>query len=169
MPAQEHEDRERTITVAWQDPDRFRETIESMSGLDYLEAMLRGEIPGPPIGSLVNFQLTEAERGRVVFEFTPAEYHFNPFGSAHGGIPATMLDSAAACAVHSTLPQGIGYTTLEIKVNFVRPVTMESGRMRCEGTVVHEGRRVATAEARMTDRGGRLYAHGTSTCLIYRP
>ena len=160
---------ERSITITWQDPALFVERIKAMSGLEYLTAMTKGDIPLPPIGNLINFQLTEVAPGRVVFEFIPEEYHHNPFGSAHGGIASLMIDSATACAVHTTLPAGTGYTTLEIKVNFVRPITVGSGRMICEGKVLHAGARVATAEARITDQEERLYAHGVSTCMIFSP
>ncbi len=168
MSEEKHVPGERTRTIVWQDPAPFRGTIAALSGLEYLRAMVRGEIPLPPIAALINYQLTGADEGHVIFEFTPEEYHFNPFGSTHGGIASAMIDSATACAVHSTLPAGTGFTTLEIKVNFVRPITIESGRMRCEGRVVHEGARTATAGATVMDREGKLYAHGTSTCFIYQ-
>ncbi|MBC8075392.1 MAG: PaaI family thioesterase, partial [Chloroflexales bacterium] len=100
---------------------------------------------------------------------TPAEYHYNPIGSVHGGVAATLCDSAMACAIHTTLPAGVGYTTLELKVNFVRPITVQTGRVTCEGTLIHMGGRVATAEARLTDASGALYAHATTTCLVLRP
>ena len=116
----------------------------------------------------MNFDLVDLEEGRATFAVEPAEYHYNPIGVVHGGLAATLLDSAMGCAVHSTLPAGVGYTTLEIKVNFIRPMTGETGRVRCEAKVVHVGARTAIAEGRIIDEAGKLYAHGTTTCLILR-
>jgi uncharacterized protein (TIGR00369 family) len=123
----------------------------TMSGLDYLRGMGKGDVPPPPIVDLVDFRLLNVEEGRIVFGFTPAEYHYNPIG-----------------AVHSTLPAGTGYTTLEIKVNYVRPVMAKTGAMRCEGKVIHRGSNVATSESFLTDAGGKLYAHASGTCLIFK-
>ena len=117
---------------------------------------------------LMNFSLIEVGEGHAVFAVEPAEYHYNPIGVVHGGLAATLLDSAMGCAVHSTLAAGSGYTTLEIKVNFIRAMTAETGRVRCEANVVHAGARTATAEGRVIDEAGKLYAHGTTTCLILR-
>lgn len=140
----------------------------TMSGLDFLRALLTGEIPPPPIARLMNFGITEVDEGRAVFEGDPAEYLYNPIGVVHGGLALTLLDSALGCAVQSALPLGAGYTTLETKVNLTRAVTGATGRLRCEGKVVHLGRSTATAEGRLTDADGKLYAHGTTTCLIIR-
>lgn len=140
----------------------------SLSGLDYLRGMGRGDFPPPPIVNLVDFRLLEVDEGRIVFGFTPAEYHYNPIGSVHGGVISTLLDSALSCAVHSTLPAGVGYTTLEIKVNYVRPVATTTGPMRCEGKVIFRGSTVATSESALMDAGGKLYAHAGGTCLILR-
>jgi len=140
-----------------------------MSGLEYLQAIARGELPAPPIMLLLNIGLQEAEQGRVVFSVEPAEYHYNPIGMVHGGLASTLCDSAMGCAIHSTLPAGVGYTTLELKVNFVRPLTTATGPVLCEGKVINVGGRVGIAEARVTDRAGKLYAHATTTCLIMRP
>jgi uncharacterized protein (TIGR00369 family) len=116
---------------------------------------------------LIGFEPVEAEEGRVVFACVPGHQHYNPIGTVHGGLAATLLDSAMGCAVHTTLPAGAGYTTLELKVNFTRPITSETGRVLCEGSVVHRGGRVATAEGRVVAEGsGKLLAHGTTTCLI---
>jgi uncharacterized protein (TIGR00369 family) len=124
------------------------------------------EIPHAPIAELVGFDLVEAGEGRASFELDPAERHYNPLGTVHGGIAATLLDSAMGVAVHTTLNAGETYTTLELKVNFVRAITEATGRVVATGSVIHRGGRVATAEARLTDEDGRLLAHGTSTCLI---
>ena len=138
-----------------------------MTGLELLRAIAAGEAPGAPIAELMGFEPVEAEEGRVVFACVPEHRHYNPIGTVHGGLAATLLDSAMGCAVHTTLPAGVGYTTLELKVNFTRPITSETGRVLCEGSVVHRGGRVATAEGRVVAEGsGKLLAHGTTTCLI---
>ncbi len=137
-----------------------------LSGLDYINAIFAGRLPPPPIGELMGFRGVEVERGRAVFEFEPGPQHYNPIGSVHGGVALTLLDSAMGCAVHTLLERGVGYTTLELKTNFVRPITSETGVIRCEGTVIHKGSRIATAEGKVTDASGRLLAHGTTTCLI---
>jgi uncharacterized protein (TIGR00369 family) len=159
---------ERSRTVTWDDPRPGARAARTMSGLEYLQAMQRGDLPDPPIMRLLAIEFVEAEAGRVVFAVTPAEFHYNPIGSVHGGLAATLCDSAMGCAVHSALPAGDGYTTLELKVNLVRPLTVETGQVTCEGRVLHLGARVATAEARVTDAAGRLYAHATTTCLLLR-
>lgn len=159
----------RVRTITWDDPLATAEAGRRLSGLDFLRGVLRGELPPPPIAVLLNFALAEVEEGRVVFAGVPAEYHYNPIGVAHGGLAATLLDSAMGCAVHSTLPAGTGYTTLDITVNYVRALTRDTGEVRCEGRTIHVGGRTATAEGRLTDAAGRLYAHGTTTCLVFRP
>lgn len=113
--------------------------------------------------------MIEIGPGKAVFTFLPAEYHYNPIGSVHGGIASTLLDSALGCAVHTTLPAGAAYTTLELHVNFLRPLTRETGLIRCEGEIIHSGRTVATAQARLVDAAGKLYGHATTTCMIFRP
>lgn len=140
-----------------------------MAGVAVLEAMARGALPPAPIAETLGFRLVEVEVGRVVFEGLPATAHYNPHGAVHGGYAATLLDSAMGCAVHSVLEAAVGYTTLEIKVNYVRPITAETGRVRAEGTVLHRGRRTATSEARMVDQAGKLLAHGSCTCLLFGP
>lgn len=159
---------ERTLTVSWEDPRPTAEAGRGLSGLEYLRKIVAGELPRPPISALMNFSLAELSEGYAVFAVEPAEYHYNPIGIVHGGLAATLLDSAMGCAVHSMLPAGTGYTTLEIKVNFVRALTAETGRVRCEAKLIHIGGRTATAEGRIVDEGGKLYAHGTTTCLIFR-
>jgi uncharacterized protein (TIGR00369 family) len=139
-----------------------------VTGLELLQAIAAGEAPGAPIAELLGFEPVEAEEGRVVFACVPRPEHYNPLGSVHGGLAATLLDSAMGCAVHSTLPAGAGYTTLELKVNFTRPITADTGPIACEGAVMHRGGRTATAEGRVIAEGsGKLLAHGTTTCLLF--
>jgi len=140
-----------------------------MSGLDYLRAMATGQMPQPPIAKLLGFGIASVERGCVTFEMDAAEYHYNPIGSVHGGVISTLLDSAMGCTVQTLLEPGYAYTTLELKVNFLRAVTKQTGHLQCVGTIVHSGSRVALAQARLIDNAGTLYAHGTSTCLIFAP
>jgi uncharacterized protein (TIGR00369 family) len=140
-----------------------------MTGLEYMRALLAGEVPRPPIGDLMGFTLVGVDEGYSLFRGEPGEQHLNPIGSVHGGFAATLLDSALGCAVHTTLPAGIGYSTLELSVNLVRGITPATGPVLAEGRVVHSGRRTATAEARLTaEQGGALLAHGKTTCLILR-
>ena len=157
---------ERRRTVTWQNPQETAAEAEKLSGLAFLQGMVDGRFPMPPIADLMNFALTEVEEGRAVFEVEPAEYHYHPGGAVHGGLAATLCDSAMACAIQSTLPAGDFSTTIELHVNYLRPVTTDTGRLRCVGEVVHCGRRVATAEARLLDEDGKLYAHATTTCLM---
>jgi uncharacterized protein (TIGR00369 family) len=157
----------RRLTDEWQDPKSALETGKGLAGLAYLTAIRDGRLPPPPVAALIGFHLAEVAEGRAVFVFEPGEHHYNPLGSVHGGVVATLLDSAMGCAVHSTLPRGRFYTTLEIKVNYVRAVTAAAGELRAEGTVIHVGRQAATAEARLVDASGKLYAHATTTCLVF--
>lgn len=154
--------------VAHDDPLALAARGRELSGMDYVRAIFSGELPPPPISVLMGFRGVEAERGRAVFELEPGPQHYNPIGSVHGGVALTLLDSAMGCAIHTLLEQGVGYTTLEVKTNFVRPILADTGVIRCEGTVLHAGSRVATAEGRLTDPAGKLLAHGTTTCLIIR-
>ena len=139
----------------------------SYSGLDFLQAMVDGKVPNPPISKVLNFHLAEVSEGRAVFEGMPDATLYNPIGTVHGGFAMTLLDSALACAIHTTLAKGETYTTLEIKVNLVRAVTAATGPLRAEARIVHAGRQAATAEARLVDGEGKLYAHGTTTCLVF--
>lgn len=141
--------------------------LMSMSGIEALEAIIAGKLPAPPIARTLNYGLVEAEPGRAVFAGVPSTDHYNPLSCVHGGYIATLLDSAMGCAVHTKLAAGQGYTTLEFKVNFVRPVVETTGEVRAIGTIVHFGKRSATAEAKLVDAAGKVYAHGTSTCLIF--
>jgi uncharacterized protein (TIGR00369 family) len=141
--------------------------VES-SGLETIKAIFAGRLPPPPIAELMGFRGVEVELGRAVFEFEPGPQHYNPIGSVHGGVAMTLLDSAMGCAIHSMLDAGVRYTTLEVKTNFVRAMTVDTGLVRCEGVVLHAGSRVATAEGKVLDGEGKLLAHGTTTCLILR-
>ena len=157
---------ERTRTYSWDDPLEFIGGVVGISGLEVMRRMADGTLPQPPIAQTLGFRLAEAERGRAVFECEPAEYHYNPIGIVHAGLAMTLLDSAMGCAFVTTLEATVGWTTLEVKANFTRALTKDTGLVRCIGTVVHPGRRVATTEARMEDAQGRLCAHGTSTILV---
>ncbi|MBL8156000.1 MAG: PaaI family thioesterase [Anaerolineae bacterium] len=162
------EDPKRSRTVTWDDPSITSQAAQQMSGREFQEAMRDGRIPGPPIAHLLDFQSVEVGDGRIVFACTPAEYHYNPIGVVHGGLACTLLDSALACAIHTKLPAGVPYTTIELHVNFLRPLTVDTGPVRCEAEVIHIGRSMATAQGRLIDAHGKLYAHGTTTCLILR-
>lgn len=156
----------RSRTYSWEDPLAPLAQAAELSGLEVMRRMAAGELPQPPIAQTLGFRLVEAERGRAVFECQPAEFHYNPIGTVHAGLASTLLDSAMGCAFVTTLDEVVGWTTLELKANFTRPITTETGLIRCIGTVVHPGRTVATTEARIVDDEGRLYAHGTSTILV---
>ena len=147
-------------------PVSLRE-LASRGGLELLRGIMTGELPSAPISQTLDFFLAEVEPGRVVFQGNPQPAFYNPIGSVHGGWMATLLDSCVACAVHSVLPVGKGYTTVELKVNFVRTVMPDSGPLRAEGKIINLGGRIGTAEGRLTDAAGRLYAHATTTCLIF--
>ena len=133
------------MTVSWEDPAELAARARASSGVEFLQAIVSGELPKAPIQDLLGFSLDEAEEGRVVFSLEPGEQHYNPIGSVHGGVAATLLDSAMGAAVHSTLPQGSGYATLEVKFNLVRAITAETGRVVAEGKVIHAGKTVATS------------------------
>ncbi len=143
------------------------EILKSFDGLAFLQAIIAGTQPNPPISQLLGFHLVEAENGRAVFEGIPEFRHYNPIGTVHGGFAATLLDSALGCAIFSTLAKGEGWTTLEIKMNMVRPLTKDTGPVRAEGRILHRGRTMATSEGDLKDRAGKLYAHATTTCMIF--
>ena len=159
---------DRRRTISWDDPLAMAAAISELSGLERMRRVISGELPAPPIARLMNIRLVEAEAGRVVFEGTPEEYHYNPIGMVHGGFAATILDSAMGCAVHTLLPARIAYTTLEFKVNFVKPITAETGLVRAIATVLHGGRSTSLAEGRLVAADGTLHAHATTTCIIFR-
>ena len=143
------------------------DVILSYDGLGFLQAMIAGKIPKPPIAETLGFDLTEIENGRAVFAGTPAFAYYNPINVVHGGWAATLLDSALGCAVMSTLAKGEAYTTLELKVNMVRAITKDTGRVTTEARILYRGRTIGTAEAYLRDAAGKLYAHGTTTCAIF--
>jgi uncharacterized protein (TIGR00369 family) len=159
----------RTRTILWQDPAQFEEPIRKLSGIEFMRAFLAGDLPPPPFMQLLGIRIVSVEPSSVTFEFDPAEFMYSPLGNVHGGIVTVLLDTAMGCSFHTTLPAGTGYTTLELKVNFLRSVTAKAGTLRAEGHVIHSGSRVATLEARLLDREQRLYAHATSTVMILPP
>lgn len=144
-----------------------QDQIAGRTGMEVFEAIFAGELPPAPIGDTLDFVPIHMEPGTAVFQGRPQRRHYNPLGTVHGGWFATLLDSAVGCAVHSTLPAGKGYTTLELKVNMVRPLNDQVPMVRAEGKVIHTGRKVATAEGRIIGPDGKLYAHATTTCLIF--
>lgn len=158
----------RTRTVRWIDPATIVGPLRTMSGLEFLRKIVAGELPPPPIAELLGMRLVWVEPSAAAFEIDPAEFLYSPLGTVHGGIVTTLLDSAMGCALHTTLPAGVGYTTIELKVNFVRTVVARLGPMRAEGKVVHAGPTISTAEARLVDRAETLYAHGSSTLMVLR-
>jgi len=159
-------DTTRKRTFSWDDPMTGAKAAQSMSGLQYLEAMRDGHLPLPPLLHTLDFHVASLAKGEVAFAFMPQEFHYNPIGSVHGGVISAILDSATGCALHSTLEAGVGYTTLELKVNFLRAVTPAKGELRAVGKVIHAGKRTALTEAQLVDARGTLYAHAVSTCMI---
>jgi uncharacterized protein (TIGR00369 family) len=143
------------------------EAVAGLTGLQIMQAMLAGELPYPHIADTLDFGLMEVAFGKAVFQGTPQLKHYNPLGSVHGGWYATLLDSALGCAVHTTMPAGQAYTTAELSVNIVRAASAKTGPLRAIGQVLHSGRQLATAEARIVDAAGKLYAHATTTCLVF--
>ncbi len=164
-PAEWGPARERTVT--WHDPGPSTMKGLSMPGIDYLRTMIAGELPPPPIAGLMQFDLVEAEVGRVVFTCTPDESAYNPIGAVHGGLVCTLLDSVAGCALHSALPQGKGYTSVEIKVSYLKAVRLSSGLLTATGTVVKAGSRVGFTEGVVTDASGAVVATASSTLLVF--
>jgi uncharacterized protein (TIGR00369 family) len=159
----------RSRTITWADPFAIPKATAGKSGLEALREVFEGRLPPPPIAETMGFTGVHVEEGKAVFEGEPAEYLYNPIGVVHGGFAMTLLDSAMGCAVHSTMKVGERYTTLEVKTNFVRPITVDTGRVRCEGVVIHRGGTIATAEGKLIAiDSGKLLAHGTTTCLIAR-
>ena len=159
---------QRTRTFTWDDPAHLWDEAAELSGVERLQMVVDGKLPGPPMARLMDIQIVEVSNGRAVFAGTPDEFHYNPIGVVHGGYGATILDSAMGCAVHSTLEAGDIYTTLELKINFLRPLSSTTGPVRAVANVIHAGRTTALAEGRIEDVGGKLYAYASSTCLIRR-
>jgi uncharacterized protein (TIGR00369 family) len=159
----------RERTYSWGDPSVSAEAARTSAGIEVLQAMASGELPAPPVIATLGFSLDVVEPGRVEFSFAPEEYHYNPIGSVHGGVYATLLDSATGCAVHTMLPAGVGYTSLDLTVKFLRAITVDTGRVRCIGTVPHLGGRTALAQAELLDDKDRLLGTAVSSILLIRP
>ncbi|MCA0377817.1 MAG: PaaI family thioesterase [Actinobacteria bacterium] len=158
---------QREKTVIWQDTKPALAKLPALAGIDYLRAMMAGELPGPPIASLMQMELTEVEEGSATFVCTPDESHFNPIGTVHGGYACTVLDSALGCAVQTTLPAGTGYTSIEIKINYLRPIMPSSAPLRAIGTVTKPGNRVAFADGVLIDAAGKTVATATGSLLVF--
>jgi uncharacterized protein (TIGR00369 family) len=160
-------DNRRTRLVSWHDPSVTASAFVELCGLEFLQRIAVGDLPPPPISQSLNFFLTEVGQGLAVFTVMPEEYHYNPIGTVHGGLAATLIDSALSCAVQTLLPAGKGYTIVELKLNYIRPLTQRTSLIRSIGTVIHQGRLIATAEAKVIDEQDKLVAHDVGTCLIY--
>lgn len=159
---------ERSRTFTWSDPMAGATQARSMSGQEYLDAMSAGKIAFPPLLHALDFKVDSVIKGQAIFSFQPQEFHYNPIGTVHGGVITAMLDSAMGCSLHSLLEAGAGYTTLEIKVNFLKAITIKTGTLRALGKVIQAGNRTALTEAQLLDEAGTVYAHGVSTCMILR-
>jgi uncharacterized protein (TIGR00369 family) len=159
--------RQRSYT--WDDPAIAAEAARTLDGLSFFREIMSGRLPAPPIMATLGISAVSFERGQAVFAVTPAEYHYNPIGSVHGGVYATICDSACGCAVHTMLPAGAYYTSIDLDTRFIRPITAGTGRLLCEGTVDYIGTRTALARARLVNAEGKLFAQATSNCLIVRP
>jgi uncharacterized protein (TIGR00369 family) len=157
----------RTRTFSWSDPMPVAAALGRRPGLELLRAMATGELPPPPVMLTLGFQDLVADEGRVTLRMPVREFHYNPLGTVHGGVLATLLDTAAGCAVHTVLPAGVGYTSLDLHTRFLRPATLDSAVLTATGTLLSKTRRSAVAEARIEDAAGRLIAHATSSCLIF--
>ncbi|MBL1377284.1 PaaI family thioesterase [Zobellella iuensis] len=165
--AQQKAARQRSIAGGGKPGLTRMEQLAGKSGREVLEGMMSGELPYPPMNETMNMWLLGVDIGRAIFQGIPLPQHYNPLGTVHGGWFATLLDSALGCAVQSTLPAGRSYTTAELHVNIVRPASHRTGPLRAIGTVIHGGRQLATAEARVEDEKGQLYAHATATCFVF--
>ncbi len=165
--AQQEASLQRSMAVGGKPGVARVEQLAGKSGREILEAMMCGELPYPPMNDTMNMTLLEVDKGRAVFQGIPLQQHYNPMGTVHGGWFATLLDSALGCAVQTTLPAGRSYTTAELSINIVRSASHKTGPLRAVGTVVHGGRQLATAEARIEDEQGKLYAHATTTCFVF--
>jgi uncharacterized protein (TIGR00369 family) len=162
-------DSTRQRCYSWADPAPAATAARQMAGNAFFAELTSGTLPTPPIAQTLGFSATSVRDGIARFELDPAEFHYNPIGSVHGGVIAALCDSACGCAVHSLLPAGAYYSSLDLSVKFLRPVTAATGRLLCEGTVLHLGTRSALAQASLTGPDGRLHAQATSTCMVFRP
>jgi uncharacterized protein (TIGR00369 family) len=168
IPENNHPD-ERTKIIRWEDPMKGAAKAMTMDGFDYLNAIITGTVPPPPIAMLLDIRIKEIKPGEVFFEVTPGEYHYNPIGMVHGGLLATMMDSAMGCAIQSVLKAGTGYSTVDLQVTYVKSAKIDTGLLTCSGKIIHEGGKIATAYSEVKDSQGNLYAHATTTCMIFRP
>ena len=159
----------RERTFSWDDPAAIARAAAGLSGAEFFSAIAAGKVAAPPIMQALDLEAVAFSEGRATFRVIPQEFHYNPLGTVHGGVFATLLDSACGCAVHTMLPADAFYTSLDLSVKFLRPVTVATGPITAEGTVVHLGRRTALAEAKLTDAAGKVYATATSSCILLRP
>ncbi|SDG17851.1 PaaI family thioesterase [Epilithonimonas hungarica] len=159
--------KDRTRTHEWANPLELAAQAKTMSGFDFLKGILNGEIPQAPIAETLGFHPLSLEKGKAVFEFEPQEFHYNPIGSVHGGVITTVLDTVMGCSLQSALPQGVAYTTLELKVNFLKAVSHKNGKLNSTGKIIHLGKSTALVEADLKDEDGKIYAHGVSTCMLF--
>ncbi len=158
----------RNRTYNWEDPALLATLANKLAGLEFLEKMITAELPFPPLLHTLDFKLSSIQTGRAEFTFQPQEFHFNPLGSVHGGVITAVLDSAMGCTLHSVLPLGTGYTSIDIKVNFLKPISIKTGLMKATGAIINQGNRTALLEGRLMDENGKLYAHATSMCMIFK-
>lgn len=163
------DNKDRKRTYAWINPLETADKIKNLTGLEFLNGLLEKKIPNPPIADTLEFYLSSVDDNKIVFDFVPQEFHYNPIGTVHGGVITTVLDTVMGCAIHSVLSRGVGYSTLELKINFLRAVTYKCGVMKAEGRIIHSGKTTALIEADLRDEAGKLYAHGTSTYMIFKP
>jgi uncharacterized protein (TIGR00369 family) len=157
---------ERTKTIEWSDPASGAEAARKLSGIEWLRAMVTGGAPPPPLASVLGFRLEQIEEGTVVATLEPEEFHYNPMGVLHGGMAATLFDTALGCAVQTMLPAGHAAPTMQLQVSYIRPIKIQTGKVFCVGKVIHVGKRSATAEGKLSDRDGKLYAHASGTFII---
>ena len=167
MSKEDRKKKRRERTIDWEDPMVVAKLARDRGGKAFLQGVKEGIFPQPPIARLMGYRLAEVATGRVAFELEPAEYHFNPLGSVHGGVISTLLDSSMTSAIMSALPEGVACTTIEIKVNYIRPVLLQTGLVRAEAETIHVGRKIATAQGKLFDKSGKLYAHGTTTSSVF--
>ena len=160
---------DRTRTFTWEDPAAGLEAARTLTGVEWLRAMAEGRAPSPPMAEVLGFKLDEIDEGKVIVSLDPAEFHYNPMGILHGGMAATLFDTALGCAVQSLLPPAHAAPTMQLQVSYVRPITVQTGKIFCTGTIIHLGKRSATAEGRLNDGSGKLYAHATGTFMIAGP